>query len=159
MTIGYVAGYVIRQIMGITKNCKFCKIDCIDNNNTNSLIDSRCYSGKSLYRPSKLFNNILEKILTIVTKTINSLCNKSKISMKMKSLVNRNIEFNFSCTIHNLQDILTEQVITFFLFVWCKNLNRILTGVVSQTDNDDLKTMARKYLLFTRPENKAIISN
>lgn len=47
MTIGYVAGYIIRKIIGLTENCKFCKIDCIDNNNTNNLINSRCYFGKS----------------------------------------------------------------------------------------------------------------
>jgi len=145
MTIGYVAGYIIRTLIKSTNNCNVCKNDCVDIHNFNELISVRNYSDNRLKSPSKNFNNIIEQILNIFTEVINSICNKPQIFMKLNLLIEANVDFSFSCKSHNLKQMLIQKLIAFFLFTWCKNINRVLSGADSRTDNNKIKIMAKEY--------------
>jgi len=141
-------GYIVRSLIKSTNNCKICKNDCIDIHNANELISVRNYSKNRLKTPSQNFNNIFEHILNILTQVINNiLCNKLNIFIKLNLLIEANVDFNFVCKTHNLKQILIQKHVTFFLFTWCKNIDRVLSGAESRTDNDDIKIMAKEYYI------------
>lgn len=149
MTIGYVSGYIIRVILKYTKFCEVCKNDCVDNSTHNKLIDARCYTKKSnLNKPSKNFIKIVEHILSILTTTIGNICDKPSLFLKFGIMIDTNVDFNFSCTNHNLKQILKTKIINFFLFTWCKNINRILNGVDTRIESNPIKKMARDYFIL-----------
>lgn len=149
MTIGYVSGYIIQAILKYTKFCEVCKSDCIDNNTHNALIEARCYTKKSnLYRPNTNLNKIVEHILSILTKTIEHICDKPSLFVKFNYLIDTNIDFNFSCINHDLKNILKTKIIHFFLYTWCKNINRILSGVDTRVESNPIKKMARDYFIL-----------
>jgi len=149
MTIGYVSGYIIHVILKYTKFCEVCKNDCVDNSTHNKLIDARCYTKKSnLNKPSKNFIKIVEHILSILTTTIGNICDKPSLFLKFGIMIDINVDFNFSCTNHNLKQILKTKIIIFFLFTWCKNINRILNGVDTRNESNPIKKMARDYFIL-----------
>lgn len=149
MTIGYVSGYIIRVILKYTKFCAVCKNDCINNNTHNELINARCYTKKSnLYKPNIVFIRTVEHILSILTKTIQHICDKPSLFLKLEYLIDTNIDFNFSCIKHDLKHILKIKIVHFFLFTWCKNINKILNGVDTRVESNPIKKMARDYFIL-----------
>lgn len=147
MTIGYVAGYIVRTLIKSINNCNICKNDCIDIHNFNELINVRNYSDNRLKTPSQNFNNIIEHILNIFTQVINSICYKPHIFKSLHLLIEVNVDFNFLCKIHNLKQMLIKKLISFLLFTWCKNINRVLSGADSKMDNNTIKIMAKEYYI------------
>lgn len=67
--------------------------------------------------------------------------------MRLNLLIEANVDFNFSCKTHNLKQILIQKLIAFFLFTWCKNINRVLSGADSRTDDNKIKIMAKEYYI------------
>jgi len=103
MTIGYVSGYIIRTILNSVQYCVVCKNYCVDNTNDNQLINARCYSNNSLFKPSSSFNKIVEQIMYILTTKISNICNKPLVFVKLDFLIDTNVDFSFNCKNHDLK--------------------------------------------------------
>lgn len=150
MTIGYVSGYIIRTILKSVQYCVLCKDDCVDNANDNQLINARCYSNNNLFKPSSSFNKIVEQIMYILTTTISNICNKPLVFVKLDFLIDTNVDFSFNCKNHDLKTNLKTKIINFFIYTWCKNINRVLSGVDTRVENNPIKKIARDYYVLHR---------
>lgn len=159
MTIGYVAGYIIRILINSTNNCNVCINDCIDIHNENKLINIRNFSGKRLRTPSKKFNSIIEHILNILTKTINNICNNPLIFTKLTLLIEANVDLNFICKTHNLKQILIQKIIIFFYLHGVKILIVYFLELIAGPITIKLKSWLKNIILNIKLKNKYIINN
>lgn len=144
-TFGYVGGYIVRSILNSIKRCECCINELTLQHITNALIKARSYTRYSLKNPSENFEKLLEQMFVVLSHYTPLFCHLPCISQKLHLILEINIEFNFSCPVHNLKEHIKKKVVDFYLFSYFKRINLILKGKISSTNDDVIKQMAVDY--------------
>lgn len=121
-TFGYVGGYFARSILNSVKKCKFCINELTIKHITYDLIKARSYTRYSLKNPSEKFEKMLEHMFVILSHYAPLFCYLPCISQKLQLILEINIEFNLSCPVHNLKELIIKKVVVFFCFLISKKL-------------------------------------
>ncbi|KAF0751970.1 general transcription factor II-I repeat domain-containing protein 2-like, partial [Aphis craccivora] len=81
----------------------------------------------ALQNPINVFNPIQDMTVGFVAA---SLCSDQYLRQKLILLCEISIDFSiFKCEEHILKNIIIDNVVILYLFIWCKNINRILHGI------------------------------
>ncbi|KOB72446.1 Uncharacterized protein OBRU01_12245 [Operophtera brumata] len=163
----YISGYFIHNANKIFKNCETCKNDLISVEQLQYL-SYRDYAGRRwpcspsdsiIYRdyagrrwPCSPSDSIINIISNLQDATIATLQNKFEINnlkLYIKTVVDVLIDLEpISCGRHRakLIDFLINKVTRFFIFTYCKNINKILRGKKDVDDvQDKFENMAKDY--------------
>lgn len=147
MNIGYVAGYLARQILKNINNCNECKKILVNKEKNNLLISARDFTSNSLIHPNTTYFNIVKQMFNISNYILPILMEIS-IGKKLIFIFELNIDFPKCCNKHNLSSILFEKLKNFYFFTLSKNINKVLKGLDSRMQSKDfLRISARQYYL------------
>lgn len=146
----YITGYLIRNVkQKIFKSCQQCNTDVIASEGT-EYIKYREYAGKRwLCSPTDAVVQCISAIQditnTIIKECIDQNCTKEFIKTYLITL----LEFDFlNCLEHKEEIIqyLVNSTSRFFLYNYCKDINKILNGKSNTYDDEDCFQMkAKKY--------------
>lgn len=128
MNIGYVSGYLARQILKNINNCNQCKQFLVSEEKTNPLISARDFTSNSLIHPNTNYFNIVKQMFSI-SNNILPVITEMYVGKKLKFIFEMNIDFPKCCNKHNLSLILFEKFKNFYLYTLSKNINRVLKGL------------------------------
>lgn len=147
----YVTGFVIKKLKrNVCKSCIKCNNELCDTTppQADEYIHSIDITRRSLYRPSRNFSNCVRNIIKIVKSMLKNDPGKSGKSQMIKLLVDQSTSFDFlTCDTHkvNLKNYIINFVIKLIIHSWCNNVNKILKGKNSDTENDSIKIQALRY--------------
>lgn len=128
--------------------CHQCRQDLVGSSRDGAeyfVINARAYSAKALLAPTTYFNEVFQKCIFSLTEAVPQVCHLKNISKILKSiLINVCKDDKFHCKNHNLKSMLCNYIIQFHLYVWTKNVNKILKGklTVSPRTTDRIKLYA-----------------
>lgn len=133
----YVTGYVLRKLN--KKTCKKCKQCLYNKNEDNTFVIKDFFKNKRcLTYPSHELIQCFSNIQDVVNKILQNNPTRQNIKQYTKTIFAIVIDYSFlKCNQHKAEIIkhLEEISTNLFIFTWCKDTNKILTG--SRVDFDD----------------------
>lgn len=145
----YVAGFVAKKILKQVKICQQCRKDLVGGDRSQPeyfVVQARAYSPQALLAPSTNFNSFFQKCIFHLTKLLPQICFYNNVTGHLKIILRHLCADNFfNCELHNLKELIIKYIINFHLYVWIKNVNRILKGKQSaKNTTDKIKVYASK---------------
>lgn len=149
----YVCGWVLTKCLKkIVKNCKECRATLLSNEDNigNEYIRAKEFdkNKKWLCYPSNEIVNCFREIQNITIIFLKTNLIKQKIKENIMLLTNSFVTFPLNCMRHkeSLQNYFTDTTIKILIFSWCRTVNRILSGKITNQDVDDsVKRSAQIY--------------
>lgn len=147
--ISYVSGYILRQAKSkIFYDCSECKTN-LYHTNDNEYIMSREYLKfkRLLTHPSEELMNLFSDMQDIINNILENKSNIKQIKSYCKTIIYTTCNFNFlKCDYHNVKDFIVDLTCRFFIFNWCRDVNKLLNGTrIDLNVNDKMKTDACEY--------------
>lgn len=144
----YISGYFIHKAKKIFKNCQNCKANLIGVEEIEYL-RYREYAGRRwLCTPSESVIRIISNLQDVAIAILKKDLEKNNLKLYIKIVMEVLVDLNLTCQIHKgkLKDFLYDKVTRFFIFTYCKNINRILYGKKSVDDmQDKFENIAKNY--------------
>lgn len=143
----YIAGYIAKQIFRKIGSCQKCRTELVTNTSTyqQTLINARAYTSKALLRPHTNFVEVFTKCNEILHHFLPTLCHEDRVKEKILITVDKLVNNIFHCQKHNIFRTFVNLFVNFYIYMWCKNVNRILKGEDSRNINDSIKVAARQF--------------
>lgn len=149
----YVTGYILRKTKAhVFKNCHQCKENMYGKETDCSYIKIREHIGNKKYLtyPSLQLMNCFSDIQDVVTFILKDTCEKQEIKNYLKTVLRIYLDFNFlKCPQHKIacEEFILDLSCRFFLFNWCRDLNKILNGSrVGNEEDGGAKKLAMGYM-------------
>lgn len=133
----YIAGWVAKKVLSILKfkNCIVCKNNLlnIDISHTEQLSNTESVKENSSLSSSStsLLKHVFIEADTIFNENISSLCFRRNVSSLLHKCLYDKLNLNFiQCIEHKeeLKHTIVLLIIKLFLRIFCKSINRILSG-------------------------------
>ncbi|KOB58244.1 Uncharacterized protein OBRU01_25365 [Operophtera brumata] len=145
----YISGYFVHKAKKIFKNCETCKNDLISVEQLEYL-SYREYAGRRwLCSPSDSIINIISNLQDATMATLQNKLEVHNLKLYIKTVIDVVIDLKpISCGKHKakLIDFLINKVTRFFIFTYCKNINKVLRGKKDVDDvQDKFENMAKVY--------------
>lgn len=146
----YVAGYVLKKSKNkVFRSCEICRGN-LYSEIENDFIKSREYASRHwLSSPSPDFLTCISNMQDVIDKILMNNLERKVLREYIKTIILFFLDFNFiTCSEHRekLIDFIINLVCRFFMFTYCKNLNKIIMGKKDiDSDEDGLQCKARKY--------------
>lgn len=154
----YIGGFLIRQILKKSKECSTCKAIFLSHPDKNDdLIKVRNYSRckNSLIVPNSYFSLVVNQAFNVFSFLMPKVCNLDRISKVLNAYLHLYLELRpLNCALHNTSNLFVKLFVKFYIYHWCKNINRILRGktikLFKHNKNDHIKVLAYKKYLKSR---------
>lgn len=162
-TLQFVTGYLLKKAkIKIFKNCKKCKQCLHDPNNTCDFLKLREYKkGKTyLTYPSSKLVIIFSKIQDVITHIIKKNPMSPNIKVLLKTYLYTELDFDFlDCEMHKSQviEIILELSCNFFIYNWCRDVNKIINGTRLDLDDSDTIKIAA-FNLFNKRKHRKLLN-
>lgn len=151
----YLAGYVAKKILQRVHRCVTCSTDLISGE-TEHLLQFRQYVPGKLVAPNTRFAQLFTKSCEVMAHYLPQTYSESNIARRLQTILRQYIDIKFNCTKHDLLSLYLQFFVKFYLFTWCKNLNKILKGTETRVGDNPMKREARKIFLTHHKKKLAI---
>ncbi|KPJ19999.1 hypothetical protein RR48_01231 [Papilio machaon] len=149
-SLEYVSGYFVKNTKkNVFKGCGKCKNELISNNQS-EYIRYREYAGKQwLCSPSDSLLRCISSLQDINNTILRKNLEKNNLKELIKTIIFSTTEFEFlNCEIHKekIVDYLVNLSCRFFIYNYCKDINKIICNRRECDDDEDqFKIKAKKY--------------
>ncbi|KAJ2938504.1 hypothetical protein O0L34_g12999 [Tuta absoluta] len=145
----YVSGYFVKNARKkVFKGCKKCRDDLISENEPEYLRYREFANKKWLCSPSDSLLRCISELQDIIYNTIKENLEKPNLRELIKTMIFMCIDFNYiSCEKHkdDLIEFLNKISCRFFIYNYCKEINKILCNKRECDDDEDkFKIKAKK---------------
>lgn len=148
----YVCGWVLSKCLKlIIKNCKTCKKDVLgqqDHHNNSYILAKEYYKNKKwLNYPSLELSQCFKEIQSVCVSHLKKNAPRVQVKNTIKMYTDIFVSFPFKCETHkdNLKKKFEDLTINVLLYSWCRSINRILSGKLTYTGDDEMKSFAQEY--------------
>lgn len=143
----YVAGFVAKIILKKVGTCEHCKKNLIGSEKLkiHEIVEARDYGPNTLCYATTYFSKKYIEMIDIISTILSAICHNVNIKQNIMNFVRNKIKLDFTCPIHNLSLYMLDAVTTFYIIIWCREINKILKGLYyTQNVNyiDKMKKMA-----------------
>ncbi|KAI4454194.1 hat family dimerization domaincontaining protein-related [Holotrichia oblita] len=118
-THGYIAGYIGKRVLTKLKKCSICLSELQYTGSglplEHNIINIRSYSANALCKPTTMYYKVFKSIIDIVSCNIPNVCYMPNIKAILCKYVMDNVQFHFTCKIHDVKNILTDYILTFYI--------------------------------------------